>query len=133
MRESKLQDLTFHRKLSWGIMYVSPIVFLILLIFKPSTYGKLHQPKRNFFGPLVSAKWCWTVFESPNWVWVLICFYSNYSTLLTTDGLPNLILLVWFFVHYVHRSLIYPLSMSSESKFPIGILGATIPYCVVNG
>jgi hypothetical protein len=126
-----LDDPAFHRQLAWSIIYLSPLVFGILVLFQPSTYGKLQtQPnKRNLFGPLLPAKWCWIVFESPNWIWVLLCFWSSKATL----ALPNSILLGWFFLHYIHRSILYPLHMSSESKFPLGLVFATLPYCTVNG
>jgi hypothetical protein len=128
-----LEDPAFHRQLAWCIIYLSPLVFGILVLFQPSTYGKLQkQPnQRNWFGPLLPAKWCWIVFESPNWIWVCVCVWRSTNTTLART--PNGILLGWFFCHYIHRSIIYPLSMSSESKFPLGLIFFTIPYCTVNG
>jgi steroid 5-alpha-reductase len=127
---STRNDPNFHRRLALGVIYLSPIVASIMLFLKPSTYGKLHQSKRNWFGPLVPAKWCWIIFESPNWIWVLVCYSHSPKT---TLGATNTILLAWFFWHYIHRSLLYPLHMSSDSKFPIGILAMTIPYTIING
>jgi hypothetical protein len=127
-----LDDPAFHRQVAWCIIYLSPLVFGILVLFQPSTYGKLQtQPNQcNWFGPLLPAKWCWIVFESPNLIWVLLCVWSSKTT---TLALPNGILLGSFFLHYIYRSIIYPLNMSSESKFPLGLVFATLPYCTVNG
>lgn len=127
----RLKDPDFHRGLAWGVLYLSPAVFFLLLVVKPSTYGKLHNSKSNLFGPSVTAKWCWMVFEAPNCIWVLISLASlpSYNSL----ALPNGLLLGGFLLHYIHRSIIYPLNMSSDSKFPIGIIAVTVPYCTVNG
>ena len=123
----------FHAQLAWTIIGLSPVVTVILVFLKPSTYGKLHQPKRNLFGPLVTAKWCWMIFESPNWIWVLLCWWNHCQSSTKSLDTPNAILLVWFLFHYLHRSILYPLQMSNQSKFPIGIMAATLPYCMVNG
>jgi 3-oxo-5-alpha-steroid 4-dehydrogenase 1 len=138
----RLADADFHRSIAWSVIALSPLVVFALVVLKPSTYGKLMHKRTNLFGPMVSAKWCWIIFESPNWVWVL---YSLLLVILNdeeTDGrssssliipLPNSLLLGWFFLHYLHRSILYPLQLSSDSKFPIGILVFTVPYTMVNG
>lgn len=119
----------WHHFSAVSVMALSPFVFAILLLANPSTYGKLHSKRSNLFGPLVSGQLCWMIFESPNWIWV--CYeLSHLTTRLPTT---NSLLLFWFCTHYIHRSLLYPLSMSPTSKFPIGMMVFTVPYCVVNG
>jgi 3-oxo-5-alpha-steroid 4-dehydrogenase 1 len=125
----QLEDAEFHRLVAWSVIGLSPVVVFALMVLKPSTYGKLHNNKRNLFGPKVTAKWCWIIFESPNWIWVL---YSLYDVGLPLS-LPNVLLLGWFLLHYLHRSILYPLQMSSDSKFPIGMLAFTVPYTMING
>lgn len=112
------------------MLLLSPVVFGILMVNEPSTYGKLHNPRRSLFGPLVSARWCWTVFESPNLVWVFVALWDRPLLHLSPPGCT---LLLWFLIHYVHRCIFYPLNMSQHSKFPIGIMLFTLPYCIANG
>ena len=121
----------FHRTVSWTVIGLSPFVFLGLLLFQPPTYGKLNQSnQRNWLGPKVTAKWCWMIFESPNWIWVL---YTVITVGHDNIPAPNKILLGWFLFHYLHRSIVYPLRMTSDSQFPIGIMAFTVPYCATNG
>jgi len=122
----------FHRSVAWTILGLSPLVALLLMGWKPATYGKLNanaSQQRNWFGPKLPAKWCWMIFESPNWIWVLYSLYDFGSL----PPLPYLLLLLWFLLHYLYRSILYPLCMSKDSTFPIGILAFTVPYCVTNG
>lgn len=124
-------DDDFHRAMAFGIIGMSPVVAAILLVVQPSTYGKLHGSRRkSWFGPLLPAKWCWMIFESPNWIWVLYAVWQRG----TLPPPPNTLLLLWFLLHYVHRSILYPLQMSPNSKFPVGIMMfLALPYCMING
>ena len=137
-----LNDPHLHHQVALCIIYLSPITFAILMIYPPSTYGKLFDEKTNYFGPLLSAKHAWIVFESPNWIMNLIgilmywLFPSDESSSEPKQHevlLPNKLLLLLFFAHYIHRSIIYPLNMSSKSKFPIGLMLFTVPYTITNG
>lgn len=47
--------------------------------------------------------------------------------------LPNLILITWFWLHYIHRAILYPLKQSSKSKMPLGISAFAFMYTTVNG
>lgn len=132
-----MDDQAFHHALSLSVILLSPVVLGTLLFLQPPTYGKLStgntdktsQRVRWNFGPSLPAKWCWMIFESPNWVVSLALFLRQPSSLPT----PNRLLLGWFVTHYLHRSILYPLKMPGNSKFPIGIMLMAAPYCVVNG
>lgn len=125
----RISDMEFHRHVAWTVIALCPVVVVLLMTWNPSTYGKLHNSKTNLFGPKISAKYAWMIFESPNWISVI---YSLYDLGRVPD-LPNATLLSWFFIHYIHRSILYPMQMSSESKFPLGMMAFTLPYCAVNG
>ena len=47
--------------------------------------------------------------------------------------LPNLLLLLWFLGHYIHRSILYPLRVSSTSTMPLGISVFAFCYTFCNG
>jgi hypothetical protein len=163
-----LSHQQLHTTLAWSIIVLAPIVALILIYGRPPTYGKLQfNPKpaqrgqtqtvaqtqshdRHWLGPLFPSKWCWIVFESPNWIWTVIILmgWCCTSTCHSIEGLPqqqqllqeqeqlpttNLILLGWFTIHYIYRSLIFPMYISSTSKFPLGAAVTAFLYCAVNG
>lgn len=135
---SWIDNPTIHTRVSWVIIGLSPVVFLILHFIRPSTYGKLHKSKSNYFGPLVNARLCWFLFESPNWISVLLLgFRKHYSkagcSAFSGINTSNRILLALFFAHYLHRSVVYPYRMSPTSQFPMGMLLFTIPYTITNG
>jgi hypothetical protein len=125
-----LLDQERNTQAALGIIMLAPIVFAIELFLEPSTYGKLHESKRSFLGPLVSARCAWMLFESPNWVWALLGYWNRDHDIFR---LPNMILLLAFFLHYTNRSIIYPLRMSSSSQMPVAVLLMAGAYCVVNG
>ena len=109
-----------------------------------------QQRERHPFGPMLPSKWSWMFFESPNLVWAIVSYYRFYYGSASDQGVaaaissssssssvrlagPNFILLLWFFLHYVHRAVIYPLNMSSQSKFPMGLMLLAFCYTSING
>jgi len=108
-----------------------------------------QKQKKHWLGPLLPAKWSWVFFESPCWIWVVVClwdFYFGKEESEERQSLPvrNIILLGWFSFHYIYRSLWYPLVMmkSPEHKsgkkataggMPLGIVFFAWSYCCVNG
>jgi 3-oxo-5-alpha-steroid 4-dehydrogenase len=51
----------------------------------------------------------------------------------TMPTTANRILVVWFLLHYMYRSLIYPLYLSPTSQMPLGISLFALAYTCVNG
>jgi len=112
-----------------------------------TTNGTTQQQKqeKHQFGPLLPASLAWVVFESPCWIWAVICLYDFYYGNGENDGpkvLPfrNQMLLGWFTFHYLYRSLWYPLVMvrqteqkNSQKSWPLGIAVAAWFYCTMNG
>ena len=108
-----------------------------------------QKRRRHPFGPMLPSKWSWMFFGSPNLIWVIVSYHRFYYGPLPSRGVPaalsssysssvrlaapNTILLFWFFLHYVHRSVIYPLNMSSQSKFPAGLMLLAFCYTSING
>ena len=132
-------DASFHRNLSWIIILLSPVVFLVLIVVQPASYGKLqnHKRKMNVFGPMLPSKWCWMIFESPNVIMIIVSYYFSEQATINGNkavmGVPNKVLLSLYGLHYINRSFVYPLKMSSDSKFPLGLMAFAALYCLVNG
>jgi hypothetical protein len=127
--------------LATTILSLSPLVSSILFYFQPTTYGKLDggvlatnsMTSRHWLGPMLSSKWSWMIFESPSWIWVAILMYRDVNVDFVPVPLANLILVTWFFVHYIHRSVLYPFQVSSKSKVPLGISACAFCYTFCNG
>jgi hypothetical protein len=98
------QQQQLHTTLAWSVIALSPLVAAVLLYGRPPTYGKLQRPdgppqrrggggdqpaaaaaaaaassgtaQGHWLGPLLPSRWCWMVFESPNWIWTVIILLS---------------------------------------------------------
>jgi 3-oxo-5-alpha-steroid 4-dehydrogenase 1 len=97
-----------------GGLAVSLGVFVTLL-FISAPYGR-HA--RQGWGPQISNLSAWIIMESPAALAFGVCFASG--------TVPKNILLWLFFVlwelHYVHRAIIYPLSIrSGRKKMPVAV------------
>lgn len=49
------------------------------------------------------------------------------------QNLPNIILLSCFLLHYINRSIIYPLRMRAANPMPVSVMGLAFLYCSWNG
>jgi hypothetical protein len=86
--------------------------------------------RSNGTGPLLPARISWFVFESPNLVWSFICWRQRRADL----GVANVLLLVLFVLHYLRRAILYPATMSSETKpMPVAVVVSACCYCTFNG
>jgi len=117
---------------------------------KNSEIKKKNQKKeKHRMGPLLPAKWSWMFFESPCWIWAVICLWDFYYGKQSIDSgrhaaLPtnNKMMLGWFSFHYLYRSIWYPLVMMKETEgkskksskgMPLGIVCSAWFYCLCNG
>jgi len=79
------------------------------------------------------------IFESPCLLWVAVCLAWRWNDSDDVNdglrGMPlgNRLLLTWFVIHYIYRSIIYPLQQSTTSKTPLGVAVMAWSYCMVNG
>ena len=90
------------------------------------------------WGPVIDARIAWFVMESPNlWMPLVVKFVLApvYTPRVEAEmTLPNYLLLFMFLSHYVNRTIVYPLRMSSEcSNMPISVVFLAFAYCCWNG
>ena len=126
------EERIFHEKLAWGVLYAALPTFLTLHFFFPSPWGKTTSLKTaHFLGPLFPARPAWFFFESPNLVMSYLCFTNRRYRQLDR---VNLLLLSLFVLHYVQRSVVYPLLMNSRrKKLPLAAVLSAFVYCCING
>lgn len=87
------------------------------------------------WGLLVPAKLSWFFMESPN-LWIPALVYSYLGTTKCCDGLANKILTGMFIMHYIQRSIIYPvfrLKGTHHQPTPISISLLAFSFCSWNG
>jgi steroid 5-alpha-reductase len=105
------------------------------LSFIAAPYGKAVS---KGWGPSVPAQVAWMVMESPN-LWVpLLVFYGSASLgvqqLAITNNV-NKLALFCFLLHYVNRTIVYPLRMASSqcTPMPLSVMLAAFVFCLWNG
>jgi hypothetical protein len=115
-------------------MLVSGVLTFLGLSFFAAPYGKYSTAKG--FGPQIPAQLAWSVMESPNlWISFVIWYYRS---ALGGDALShpvNQVALLCFLLHYINRSIIYPLRMSKDhaTPMPLSVMVAAFVFCSWNG
>lgn len=119
--------------LTYTLLVTSIFMFIGCNILN-ATYGRYSQPKG--WGPLIPAPIAWMIMESPNiWITILHLCYYYYIYNETTLSSTNMVLLSLFFVHYIHRSFIYPyfVSLTNPNAMPLSIMLLAFSFCLFNG
>jgi 3-oxo-5-alpha-steroid 4-dehydrogenase 1 len=132
-----------HSILTNCMLYLSIPVFLFLHYVMPAPFGKQYNCRTKGAKPAICAKIAWFFFECPNILWSIISIYRHRGQVLLLNnnnnnmkGLPmvNLLLLSLFFLHYLNRSILYPLRMSIHSRpVPLSVFFSALIYTTWNG
>lgn len=117
-------EYAWHRVLAHIILWQSPLIFVILRFGVDSPYGKTLDVR---FGPLIPSKVAWVIFESPNLIWSAVLYDSS-------RPFVNQLLLGLFVLHYLQRTLLYPLLMHhNTAPMPASIAATAFFFCCCNG
>lgn len=102
------------------------VVTWLALIFVVAPYGR-HG--REGWGPSLSARRAWLLMESPA-VWVFLAIYLAGAQ--RFELVPLLLLSLWQ-LHYVHRSLIFPLRMRTSARaMPLLVAALAVLFNTLN-
>lgn len=101
------------------------VITFISLLFMPAPYGR-HA--RKGWGPLIPDKPAWLIMEAP--ASLLFLFY--FLTADRTITLTLIVLLVFWQIHYFHRSFIFPFMLKSREKVPLSIMIFSMIFNSVN-
>lgn len=115
---------TFHIFL-WGMSALALIVF-VTLYFVEAGYGMLFHKR---WGWPISNKIAWMVMEVPVFIVMLLLWYKSNRQF---EIVPLLIFL-FFELHYLQRSFIFPFLLKGKSKMPIGIMLMGVFFNLLNG
>jgi len=116
------------------IMFVSALAsFLGCLFVTSAPYGKHAQEGACLRkGPLLPAKACWVLMECPTLVLAAVFVWISPSDCLRKRP-SNLIILGLFVLHYIQRSLIYPLRIRGGAPMNTFIFTSAMTFCAWNG
>jgi len=103
------------------------IVAGLYLLRIEAPYGRYSNTK---WGPMISNKLGWFLMEATvmlAFAWCIPFRRFNWQT-------PATAMIVLFFIHYLHRSLIYPFMIRTKGKkMPLVIMLAAMVFNTVNG
>jgi len=105
--------------------FILALVMFVVLFFIAAPYGR-HN--RRGWGPSIGNKMGWIIMEAPSPIIFTLLFIIGDNAISVTA----VIFLTMWLVHYVHRSFIYPFSLSSTNRMPLFIIGSGIGFNLVN-
>ncbi len=113
---------------NYSLILIFSFAFLvfIILFFISAPYGKFS---RKGWGVVIRSKWAWLVMESPSSVLIVAIFIIS-----VYKSLPQVIFVILWLAHYIHRTFIYPFRQSgSEKPYPLIIVFMAIVFNTLNG
>lgn len=124
-------DATWSGIVSWGMIASGTVACVLLAAGITAPYGRYSRPGWGFMLP---AKAAWLAQE----IWsfampVALLLQTSVEQLKETMSLSKALLLIMFLVHYLNRSIIYPLRMRGGRPTPISVFALAAAFCVVNG
>jgi 3-oxo-5-alpha-steroid 4-dehydrogenase 1 len=107
------------------ILSFAAFVF-VLLFFISAPYGKFL---RKGWGPVIKSKWAWMIMEFPSPA--IITFFFIISD---EKNIPQVIFVIIWLLHYLHRVFFYPFSQSGRDKsYPFILVLMALVFNCFNG
>lgn len=105
-----------------GMTILSAVVFTVLQFVTPA-YGLTFN---NRWGISIRSNWGWFLMESPVFL-LMLAFYVNTTIMgapYTLHSFPwtATVIFVFFQLHYLQRSYVFPSKMKGTSKMPLSII-----------
>lgn len=108
------------------LIFSFAVLVFFLLFFIPAPYGKFS---RKGWGPSIKSKLAWMIMEFPSPFLMTLFFITA-----DTKTLPQIIFLILWLTHYVHRTFVYPFSQSGREKpYPLIVASMAIIFNCLNG
>jgi hypothetical protein len=131
------EERALHESVAWGMLLMAIPTYITLAHVVPQPWGKTldtqntsNNPWYLVAAPMLPARLAWFIFESPNLFWSFMCWKHRRETLPWT----NQLLLGLFVLHYIQRSIVYPLLISSHTKrIPSAVVLSATVYTNFNG
>jgi hypothetical protein len=99
----------------------------LYLLRKEAPYGRFSNSN---WGPMINNKLGWFLMEST----VMVAFILWVPFKRFNWQTPAVVMIVLFFIHYIHRSFVYPLMIRTKGKkMPVFIMASGMLFNTVNG
>ncbi|OBS82393.1 hypothetical protein A6R68_23618 [Neotoma lepida] len=104
------------------------LMLFVVLSLVSSPYGRYSS---KYPGRQVPARLAWFLQELPSMVWPLYeCARPAAARL---GSLPNRVLLAMFLIHYVQRTLVFPVLIRGGKDTPLVVFASAVLFCTFNG
>jgi protein-S-isoprenylcysteine O-methyltransferase Ste14 len=108
----------------WGWIGVAALTVPYLL-FIAAPYGRHARPG---WGPALNPRLGWVLMESPALALVPWFFFTG-----TDFSAPKIVFVLFWSLHYMHRTLIFPFRMKLGARMPAAIACSGFFFNLVNG
>lgn len=107
--------------------FISAAVVFVALLFFTAPYGR-HT--RAGWGPTINNRLGWILMETPAVLTILFCYLAAPRSL----GLVPWLFLIFWEVHYMHRTCIFPFRLRGEGRrMPMLIVVSGMAFNIFNG
>ena len=107
------------------VMAALAVIVFVSLFFVDAGYGKFYNPK---WGPSVDNRLGWVLMEAPVFFAMLLLWWFSGRR---ADPV-RLVFLLFFELHYFHRSFIFPLKIRGRSRMPLSIILMGVLFNTLN-
>jgi protein-S-isoprenylcysteine O-methyltransferase Ste14 len=108
------------------LIFSFAVIVFLLLFFISAPYGKFL---RKGWGRTIKSKWAWLLMEAPSPFLIAIFF-----ALSEQKNIPQVIFVICWLSHYIHRTFIYPFRQSGRDKpYPFILVVMAFVFNCMNG
>jgi hypothetical protein len=112
--------------LEYGFLCFDVITF-ISLFFIPAFYGRLYSSNKTLL--TLSNRLGWILEEIPT---LVVTLYYTYFNIINNFNPYKVFIMSLFFIHYIHRTLIFPFKLVNSKKMPIEIVIMGMVFNILN-
>jgi 3-oxo-5-alpha-steroid 4-dehydrogenase 1 len=113
-------------KIAIYLIFIFAGIVFVLLFFVSAPYGKFL---RKGWGKVIKSKWAWMIMEFPSPLLMLFFYLTS-----AQKGVPQIIFLIFWLAHYLHRTFIYPFTQSGHDKaYPFVLVSMAFIFNCFNG
>lgn len=119
---------TFYQYFLLSMSILAVIIFIVLQFITPA-YGMTFN---NRWGMSVNSKLGWMIMESPVFISMSALYIISLVLHIKPFNIVTFAIFIFFQVHYLQRSFIFPPLMKSTSKMPISIIAIGFVFNTCN-
>jgi protein-S-isoprenylcysteine O-methyltransferase Ste14 len=108
------------------LIFSFAVLVFMLLFFISAPYGKFL---RKGWGKTIKSKWAWLFMEAPSPLLMALFFILSEQ-----KSIPQIVFVLFWLSHYIHRTFIYPFRQSGRDKpYPVILVAMAFIFNCMNG